>query len=214
MQLSKNGCNGNCAPFGVWCGEREECCWGAFWWCVLHIAELHRQDVRKQRRLTLMWTWMKDRQSCRRRRCLPCAPEKSFYRSIGRLRGEKRHRQAEWLKQAKQLLYLLISHSSFFGWDVSLFLCLKVGVSIQFPPPPYPSVSHSAAVFSFWAVYLHAHTHTHSFPHILPPLVASSVCVCRHQTQGLIISAPTPCPPSPVLFFYFALLSCISSVLN
>lgn len=157
---------------------------------------------------------MKDRQSCRRRRCLPCAPEKSFYRSIGRLRGEKRHRQAEWLKQAKQLLYLLISHSSFFGWDVSLFLCLKVGVSIQFPPPPYPSVSHSAAVFSFWAVYLHAHTHTHSFPHILPPLVASSVCVCRHQTQGLIISAPTPCPPSPVLFFYFALLSCISSVLN
>lgn len=21
--LSKNGCNGNCAPFGVWCGERK-----------------------------------------------------------------------------------------------------------------------------------------------------------------------------------------------
>lgn len=36
---------------------------------------------------------------------------------------------------------------------------------------------------------VHASTHTHT--HTLPP-VGSSVCVCCHQTQGLIISAPTP----------------------
>lgn len=39
------------------------------------------------------------------------------------------------VKQAKELLYLLISLSYldfffFFGWNVSLFLCLKVGVSV------------------------------------------------------------------------------------
>ena len=49
-------------------GGSEECCSGAFGWCGLHI-ELRRQGVRKQGRLTLMWTWMQDRQSCRRNAC-------------------------------------------------------------------------------------------------------------------------------------------------
>lgn len=52
LWLSKNGCNGNCAPFGVclvWRGEEvriviEGCFDGA----GLHIAELPRHGVRKR----------------------------------------------------------------------------------------------------------------------------------------------------------------------
>lgn len=54
-------------------------------------------------------------------------------------------------------------------------------------------------------------THTHSFPHTLPP-VGSSVCVCCHNTQGLIISAPTFSPP--LIIFASALLHLSSSTLT
>lgn len=122
------------------------------------------------------------------------------------------------VKQAKQLLYLLIPHPAcpfFFGWDVSLFLCLKVGVSIQFPPPPYPSFSHSTAVFSFWAVYLHTHTHSHSHtlvPSHSPPRRFLRLCLPPSDTgTDNICSNPLS---SSYFFFFVLLLSCISPIVN
>ncbi len=110
------------------------------------------------------------------------------------------------VKQAKQLLYLLISYFclSFLG-GAGTCLCSCVWRWVyQFnshrpliPPSPIPLRC------SFQTVYLHAlthtHTHTHTYPYTLPP-VGPSVCVCRHQTQGPIISAPTPSPPPIFLY--------------
>jgi len=67
------------------------------------------------------------------------------------------------------------------------------------PPSPTPLQCAPTGLSSCMLSHTHTHTHTHSFPHTLPP-VASSVCVCRHQTQGLIISAPTPLSSSYFLY--------------
>lgn len=94
------------------------------------------------------------------------------------------------VKQAKQLLYLLISRSSlFFGLGCVFVLVFEGGCINSVPTSPLSPTPLRCSP-SGRPICMHSYIHTHSFTHTLPP-IASSVCVCRHQMLELI-SAPTP----------------------
>lgn len=161
--------------------------WGAFWWCRLHIAELHHQGVRKQECLTLMWLWMQDRQSCRSSASLVPLRKVGIDLWIG-WEEEEEEGEAQTSIMVKRAAPVPVHLSSlpllfFFRLGCVFVLVFEDGCISSLPTSLLSlllPLHCSVLLLGCLAACSHTQTHMHTLipPPLLPPSVSATI---RHR---------------------------------